>query len=133
MRLSAAKVFCTGAAAVLLAVVAGCGSGNQERPYVAQSGVPGGDPDRAPQVMRAAGCASCHTIPGIRGADANVGPPLVHWSRRQFIAGRLTNTPEHLLTWLLDPQEVDPQTAMPDVGLTRQEARDVAAYLDQLR
>ena len=33
------------------------------------------------------GCGSCHTIPGVKEADARVGPPLTHFAERSFIAG----------------------------------------------
>src|SRR5690606_21805350 len=35
------------------------------------------------------GCAACHTIPGVRGARGIVGPSLVGFADRPFIAGRL--------------------------------------------
>jgi cytochrome c1 len=56
-----------------------------------------------------------------------VGPPLLWWSRRTFIAGELPNTPENLVRWIRDPQAVEPHTAMPTLGLSDAEARDVAA------
>jgi hypothetical protein len=56
----------------------------------------GADPDGGPALMRHYGCVSCHTIPGVRGADATVGPPLTAMSRRTYIAGVLPNNPrEH--------------------------------------
>ncbi len=70
------------------------------------------------------GCGSCHTIPGVRGADAMVGPPL---------NGRLPNTPENLVHWIVTPQTVEPGTAMPNLGVSEREARDMAAYLYKLR
>ena len=88
-----------------------------------------GDVDAGHDAIRAHGCGSCHTIPGIVGADATVGPPLTDWAQRVYIAGSLVNSPEALQRWILDPQEVEPGTAMPDVGLTEREAADVAAYL----
>jgi cytochrome c1 len=78
-------------------------------------------------------CGSCHTIPGITGAQGVVGPPLYFFSRRTFIAGELPNTPENLALWVRSPQSVNPKTAMPDLGLSEQEAKDVAAYLYTLR
>lgn len=89
----------------------------------------GGDPRRGPERLREYGCDACHTIPGVRGADALVGPPLSGLASRMYIAGVLTNTPEHLVRWIRDPTEVDPRTAMPDVDVTEQDARDMAAYL----
>jgi len=81
------------------------------------------------QLVREYGCGACHSIPGIRAAHGTVGPPLDFWSRRTYIAGRVPNTPENLAAWILDPHSVDPKTAMPSVGLTEDQARDVVAYL----
>lgn len=81
----------------------------------------------------AKGCGSCHTIPGIYTARGLVGPPLMFFSRRTMIAGELPNTPDNLVRWIRDPKLVEPGTAMPDLGLTDREARDVAAYLYTLR
>jgi cytochrome c2 len=91
--------------------------------------MPGGSPERGETAIRAYGCDACHTIPGIRGANATVGPPLDDWADRRYIAGTLTNTPENLLLWIQDPQAVEPGTAMPDVDVTEQDARDIGAYL----
>jgi cytochrome c1 len=79
------------------------------------------------------GCGACHTIPGVRGADGLVGPPLDNIGRRVFIAGYLRNTPANLATWVLDPQAIAPGNVMPATGLTPDEADDVAAYLETLR
>jgi putative membrane protein len=87
------------------------------------------DPGRGSQVIAQYGCGTCHTIPGIAGADGNVGPPLTGFARRVYIAGMLRNTPENLQHWLQDPQSVVPGNVMPNVGLTDKEARDAAAYL----
>jgi len=91
--------------------------------------VAGGDPGRGAAVMLAAGCGACHVIPGIRGAVAWVGPPLIEWSRRGYVGGRLPNTPENMIAWLRDPQAISPGSAMPALGLSQAEARDAAAYL----
>jgi cytochrome c len=75
------------------------------------------------------GCGSCHAIPGIPGADAKAAPPLDYFYERSYIAGRLPNTEENLIHWLQDPQKVVPGNAMPDLGVSADEARDMAAYL----
>lgn len=96
--------------------------------------VTGGDPEAGRRLIdEAYGCGTCHTIPGIPGADANVGPPLTKFAERHYIAGRLVNTPDNLVKWIMDPQEVEPGTAMPDMGVTEPEARDIAAYLYTLK
>jgi cytochrome c1 len=83
--------------------------------------------------IRLYGCPACHTIPGIPGARAIVGPELAGISGRPYIAGVLTNTPTNLIRWIHHPQQVDPLTAMPDVGLTEPAARDIASYLYTLK
>ena len=75
------------------------------------------------------GCGSCHSIPGVPGADAMVGPPLNDFYKRTYISGRLPNTWDNLTWWIQDPQEIEPGTAMPDLNVTEEEARDIAAYL----
>jgi cytochrome c1 len=75
----------------------------------------------------------CHTIPGVLGARGIVGPPLTAFAHRAFIGGTIPNTPTNLVRWVLDPPAVDPRTAMPDLGLREQQARDVAAFLYTLR
>lgn len=91
--------------------------------------VAGGAPERGREALRTHACGSCHVIPGLRGAVAWVGPPLTEWARRGYVAGRLPNTPENLVPWLVDPQAVSPGSAMPNLGVTEAEARDMAAYL----
>src|ERR1041385_527392 len=93
----------------------------------------GGDPATGAIKIRNYGCHACHTIPGVAGADALVGPPLIHWSKRVYIAGQLPNTPENLRKWIQHPPQVEPKTAMPDMGVTEQDSKDIAAYLYTLR
>jgi cytochrome c1 len=78
------------------------------------------------------GCNGCHRIPGITGSDVDVGPPLAGIARRQLIAGQIANTPEALARWVRNPQDVDALTAMPNLGVTERDARDIAAYLGTL-
>jgi cytochrome c1 len=68
-------------------------------------------------------------IPGVAAAEGRVGPPLTDLVDRTFIAGRLRNEPSALVRWIRDPRAVDPNTAMPDLGVTDGDARDIAAYL----
>ncbi len=95
--------------------------------------VEGGDAKRGVAALQQYGCGGCHVIPGVERADQLVGPPLIGWADRIYIAGRLPNTPENLVQWILDPQAIDPQNAMPNLGVTEAEARDMAAYLYTLR
>lgn len=128
-RVSRAEAPIRWTACVLLAgalLLAGCAD-SAPRP------VAGGDPGRGPQLIRDYSCHGCHLIPGVEGADGLVGPPLVHWRNRVYIAGRVPNRPENLVRWIMDPQAVDERTAMPDMGVTEEHARHIAAYLYTLR
>lgn len=87
------------------------------------------DPARGRQAILRHGCGSCHVIPGISTAVGRVGPQLVDFGNQTFVAGVLANVPENLVRWLMHPQQINPLTAMPDLGVTEQEARDIAAYL----
>jgi cytochrome c len=95
--------------------------------------VVGADAARGPSLIVAFGCAACHTVPGVEAARGNVGPPLTRFGDRTYIAGMLRNTPANLVRWIRDPQGVVPGNAMPNMGVTEAEARDIAAYLYTLR
>jgi cytochrome c1 len=88
-----------------------------------------GDPRRAPQLLIANGCAGCHEISWVPGAQGKTGPSLNGLSQRQYIGGILRNTPKNLVAWIRFARELDPQTAMPTTNVAEQEARDMAAYL----
>ena len=90
-----------------------------------------GDPVRGRAIIAsgAHGCTACHAIPGIRTARGVVGPPLGGLARRAFIAGQLPNNMGVLVAFLQDPPALAPRTGMPDVGLTLEEARHIAAFL----
>lgn len=89
----------------------------------------GGEAGRALPLLRRYGCAGCHEIPGVPGADGRVGPPLGEFRQRVFIAGVLPNNADNLVRWLVEPTAIHPRSAMPQTGISESEARDVAAYL----
>ena len=88
-----------------------------------------GDAARGKELLSGFGCRSCHLIPGVRGPGGGVGPPLTRWAERQFITGRLVNTPSQLVRWIMNPPAIDSGTAMPALGVAREQAEDMAAYL----
>src|SRR4051812_6398206 len=59
----------------------------------------GGDPSRAPDLIRRYGCGGCHTIRGIPGGDGQVGGPLVDIRKRVYVGGVATNSPDNLVRW----------------------------------
>jgi mono/diheme cytochrome c family protein len=93
----------------------------------------GGDPDRGRYVLLQYGCITCHDIPGVVGAAIPVGPPLDGMALRSFIGGVMPNSAENMVRWLLAPQQFVPDGAMPNLGVTERDARDMAAYLESLR
>lgn len=78
-------------------------------------------------------CGSCHAIPGVPAARGVLGPPLAAFGRRVYIAGHLPNTPDTLAQWIADPRSLVPDTTMPAMGASPEEAADMAAYLGSLR
>jgi putative membrane protein len=118
---------------LVLLALPGC-DGKAEEPKSGASPTSfGGDPRRGAKQIVAIGCGACHTIPGISGADALVGPPLDKMGRRVYLAGLLRNTPDNMVTWLRYPQRIVPGNAMPDMQLSEEQARDIAAYLYTLK
>lgn len=105
-------------------------SGKVEREAAA---LVGGDPAKGRAAIGRYGCSSCHTIPGIKGANALVGPPLTQIASRTYLGGVLENTPGNMIRWIQDPRGVDEKTAMPNLGVTDTDARDIASYLYTLR
>lgn len=75
------------------------------------------------------GCGSCHVIPGVAQAQGQTGPPLNDWGRRHYIAGSVVNYPDNLIRWILDPETLEEGTLMPELGVSPQDALDMAAYL----
>jgi cytochrome c2 len=88
-----------------------------------------GNVARGQQAFGKYGCGGCHTVHHIPQASGTVGPPLDGVAARAMIGGRLSNNPDHMRQWIENPQAVSPGTAMPNLGVTRQDSRDIAAFL----
>ena len=79
------------------------------------------------------GCGTCHSVPGVHDATATVGPPLGRIAARVYLGGHLANTPPNLMRWIQRPQTIDPRNVMPDLGVTDEDVKDIAAFLYTLR
>jgi cytochrome c oxidase subunit II len=88
-------------------------------------------------------CIACHAITGTR-AQGRLGPDLTMMGDRFSIgAGLMANTEENMTEWLLRAPELKKGIimpgsdieagGMPPTGLSREDARAVAAYLSSLR
>jgi mono/diheme cytochrome c family protein len=102
--------------------------GADERPVAADYR---GDPVRGRIAVTQYACHSCHIVPGVIGAKTYIGGPLAGLGERKLLAGRVPNTHANLVRWLMDPQAIDPDTAMPNMGVNERDARDIAAFLLQ--
>ncbi|WP_229418252.1 c-type cytochrome [Massilia sp. Root351] len=95
-------------------------------------GVLPGRPERGRAALTQYACQACHMIPGVTGSRVYVGPPLQGIAGRALIAGRLPNSAASMALWMRDPRHVQPGTAMPVLGVSEQDAVDIAAYLQTL-
>jgi cytochrome c2 len=114
-------------AAILSGGIQACGHEEPART------IPGGDADLGREQLVNHGCGACHMIPGIELADGTVGPSLEAFSRRAYIAGLLPNTADNIVAWIVMPQSILPGGAMPNLGVSDRQARNMAANLYTLR
>ena len=110
------------AAMLALAALAGCA------PDKPPAGVRG-DPVRGKIAVTQYACQSCHMIPAVPGSKVYVGRPLGDLAKRKVLVGTLENNQANLVRWIVDPQAIDPHTAMPNMGVTERDALDISAYL----
>ena len=133
MRFLSTKAFFSLLAALLFAVaVVGIVyeyAEQRDRMRMHASIATGGDPSRGEALFIQYGCGSCHALRNVRNATGMVGPPLDGIALRVIIAGHLANTPTNMEHWIRDPQQVSPGTAMPDLNVGEQDARDITAFL----
>ena len=120
-----------GAAFAILGAIAASACASRGPPGARAPSVRDGNATRGAALVAsgAGGCTACHAIPDMRAPGGVVGPPLTGIAGRAFIAGQLPNKPDVLVAFLQDPPALVPATGMPDVRLSLDEARDIAAYL----
>lgn len=125
--------FALGAVAATIAA-AGAGAGyeyhhEQQDLRKHAEAITGGSVAHGRTLFAAYGCGGCHSVSGVPQAHGQIGPPLDTIGERAMIAGKLQNTPQNLENWIVDPQAVTPGTAMPRLGVSPAQARDIAAFL----
>jgi cytochrome c2 len=118
---------------LLTLVTTGCDRLSQQTVNRAATLTGGGNARSGRIEIRRYGCNACHNIAGVPGARGLIGPPLDGISQRYYIAGELPNTPDNLMRWIQHPHAVEPHTVMPEMGVTEQDSRDIAAYLYTLK
>src|SRR4029078_11131843 len=91
------------------------------------------DERRGQEVFLRASCSSCHTIRGTN-AGGLIGPDLTHVGSRGLIgAGTLSNTPEHLKSWVADSQGIKPGNKMPPNRIAESDIGPLVVYLESLK
>ncbi len=115
-----------GSALSVALAMSACGAPQQPPPHLR---IEGGDATVGRQLIVSNGCGTCHAIPGVPGAIGMVGPPLNDFAQRMVLAGTYPNVPRWLVSWLMNPPALQPGTAMPNVGLSAEEAGHIATYL----
>jgi cytochrome c2 len=133
MRSLSTKATFAIAAAVLIAValvgVAWDYARTRSQVRAQAAAITGGDPNRGEALFIEYGCGSCHAVQNVRTATGKVGPPLDGIATRVIVAGHLANNPTNMEHWIRDPQQVSPDTAMPDLNVSQGDARDITAFL----
>lgn len=90
----------------------------------------GGNPARGKQIFETVGCAACHVVGKNtavrekRGTSYDIAPELTR------VASKVT--PDWLFDWVKNPRHYNPETRMPSLRLTDEEARHIVAYLTTL-
>ena len=133
LRSLSTKIFFAIAGAVVIviaiAAIAWKYYDDRQRMRVHAEAITGGDSRRGEALFIQYGCGSCHALTDVRTATGDVGPPLDGIATRTIIAGHLANNPPNMEHWIQDPQHVSPGTAMPDLGVSAGDARDITAFL----
>jgi cytochrome c2 len=118
--------------ALLLLLTLAC---NREQPAA-----PPPPPPKNPQIEQGRqlitqyGCNVCHTIPGIEGAQGALGPSLAGVASRPTLSeGTVQNNPANLARFIQSPGSLNPQSSMPPIGVSEDEARAIATYLLTLK
>lgn len=82
-----------------------------------------GDPQEGERLFKEVGCLGCHSIDNF-GISTH-GPNLSGMGSK--------TTPEWIYTWIKNPKHYFPQTRMPSLRLTEEEASHITSYLTALR
>jgi len=93
---------------------------------------PSGDAAQGKDLFTKSACVGCHTIRGV--STGALAPDLTHFASRTTMgAGLWPNTTDNVARWVKDPPALKPGAKMPDLGLSDEQTRAIAAYLESLK
>ena len=118
---------------ILFLIVVGAAGCEDDTHKNAVAMTSGGDPDKGKEKFVQYGCGACHKVSGMSEASAVVGPPLDQVANRTYIGGVLKNTPDNLIQWIQDPPRFSPRTAMPNLHIGDEDAKNIASFLYTLK
>ncbi len=96
------------------------------------SRMPKGDPDNGRMLVSSVGCLGCHEIqPDPESEESTTIQTLRREQGPNLTGLGSKTTAQWIYNWVQDPANFHPETKMPDLRLTKQEASDIAAFLIQ--
>ena len=123
------RAACLLLALALLVVIDACEPSSSKAPSTPKARADATQRERGRLLLATYGCTACHRIDGMDVPTRNVGPPLDRIAGNSYIGGLLPNNTDALVRWIMAPRRISPGTAMPDLGVSADEARAMAAYL----
>ncbi len=77
-------------------------------------------------------CVGCHAIAGV--SSGQIGPNLSHFASRKTFAGSLLPiNQQNVVKWIENPGHLKPGALMPNLGITGEQSKAMAAYLLTLK
>jgi cytochrome c2 len=101
------------------------------KPKELPAGRMGGNPATGKQIVETVGCFGCHAVGAIQEVANQSQIRRRHGYNLENQGSKVTQ--QWLYNWVKDPAQVWPDTKMPSLRLTDEEAADVSAYLSSLK
>jgi cytochrome c2 len=101
------------------------------KPKELPAGKTNGNPDMGKQIVETVGCFGCHAIGQIKEVANLSQIRRRHGYNLENQGSKVTQS--WIYNWVKDPTQVWPETKMPSLRLTDEEAANVAAYLSSLK
>ena len=104
---------------------------SKSKPKTLPAGRNGGNPAAGKQIVESVGCFGCHAVGPIQDAANQTQTRRRHGYNLANQGSKVSAT--WIYNWVKDPRQVWPESKMPSLRLTDQEAADVTAYLVSLK